>query len=163
MWYLPVPGIEVVKIPLRSPSANAYAERWVRAARAEVTDRMLIAGPRHLRAVLEEYAVHYNEHRPHRARNLHPPDATETAADVIADLAARSDRSARRARPRQPGQFRPGRRRPGRTGSAAQDRLDRPGDMRPEVSLPDRSLQQRLDEVALEDEEHQQGRRDDQQ
>lgn len=33
----------------------------------------------------------------------------------------------------------------------------------PEVSLPDRSLQQRRDEIALEDEEHQQRRRDDQQ
>jgi transposase InsO family protein len=45
--------------------------------RAEVTDRMLIAGPRHLHAILDEYAVHYNEHRPHRARNLRPPGAVE--------------------------------------------------------------------------------------
>ena len=43
------------------------------AARAEVTDRMLVAGSRHLSAVLDEYLVHYNEHRPHRARNLLPP------------------------------------------------------------------------------------------
>ena len=34
-------GIEAVKIPPRSPSANAYAERFVLTARTEVTDRML--------------------------------------------------------------------------------------------------------------------------
>jgi putative transposase len=50
-------GIEVVKIPPRSPRANAHAERWVRTARAEWTDRMLIAGPRHLRLVLDEYVA----------------------------------------------------------------------------------------------------------
>jgi len=80
-------GIEVVKIPPRSPRANAFAERWVRTARAEVTDRMLIAGSRHLSAVLDEYVVHYNEHRPHRARNLRPPAADEIAPVAITDLA----------------------------------------------------------------------------
>jgi putative transposase len=69
-------GIEVVKIPPRSPRANAYAEPWVGTARAAVTDRKLIAGPRHLRAVLDQYAAHYNRHRPHQARNLRPPTAT---------------------------------------------------------------------------------------
>jgi putative transposase len=79
-------GIEVVKIPPRSPRANAYAERWVRTARAEVTDRMLIVGPRHLRAVLNEYAAHYNQHRPHRARDLRPPDCDDISMAEIADL-----------------------------------------------------------------------------
>ncbi len=66
-------GIETLKIPPRSPRANAYAERFVRTARTELTDRMLIFGERHLRRVLEEYARHYNGHRPHRARQLRPP------------------------------------------------------------------------------------------
>jgi putative transposase len=81
-------GIEVVKIPPRSPRANAYAGRWVRTVRAEVTDRMLIAGPRHLRAVLNEYAAHYNRHRPHRARSLRPPDSCDATTAPVADRAA---------------------------------------------------------------------------
>jgi transposase InsO family protein len=67
---------------------NAYAERWVRTARAEVTDRMLITGPGHLRTVLDEYVAHYNQHRPHRARNLRPLDADDIATAPVTDLAA---------------------------------------------------------------------------
>ena len=48
----------------RNGGAREYPiGRWVRTARSEVTDRMLIAGPRHLRAVLDEYVTHYNRHR----------------------------------------------------------------------------------------------------
>ncbi|MFI0353228.1 integrase core domain-containing protein [Actinomadura sp. 9N407] len=71
-------GITVVKILPRTPRANAFAERWISTVRAEVTDRMLIAEPRHLHAVLNEYVVHYNPHRPHRARNLRPPDRDDS-------------------------------------------------------------------------------------
>ncbi len=50
---------------------------------------MLIAGPRHLRAVLDEYVAHYNRHRPHRARNLRPSDHDDSITAPVADLAAR--------------------------------------------------------------------------
>ena len=43
-------GIEALKIPPRSPRANAYAERFALTARTEVTDRMLIFSERHLRS-----------------------------------------------------------------------------------------------------------------
>ena len=75
-------GIEALKIPPRSPRANAYAERFVLTARTEVTDRMLIFGERHLRAVMFEYETHYNGRRPHRSRQLHPPRPDHPAADL---------------------------------------------------------------------------------
>ena len=75
-------GIKAVKIPPRSPRANAYAERFVLTARTEVTDRMLIFGERHLRLVLAEYAAHYNGRRPHRGRQLHPPRPDHSVADL---------------------------------------------------------------------------------
>ena len=75
-------GIEAVKIPPRSPRANAYAERFVLTARAEATDRMLIFSERHLRSVLAEYAAHYNGRQPHRSRQLRPPQPDESVADL---------------------------------------------------------------------------------
>ena len=75
-------GIEAVKIPPRSPRANAYAERFVLTARTEITDRMLIFGERHLRSVLAEFQAHYNGRRPHRSRQLRPPRPDHPAADL---------------------------------------------------------------------------------
>lgn len=66
--------IEPLKIPAQCPRANAFAERWVLTARTECTDRMLIAGERHLRVVLEEYAINYSSGRPHRSLDLRAPD-----------------------------------------------------------------------------------------
>jgi putative transposase len=75
-------GLAAVKIPPRSPQANAFAERFVLTARTEVTDRTLIFGERHLRTVLAAYEAHYNGRRPHRSRQLRPPRPDHLVADL---------------------------------------------------------------------------------
>ena len=66
-------GIEVIKTPVRSPRANAFAERWVRTVRADCLDHLLVWSRRHLEVILDEYIEHYNGARPHRGLQLAPP------------------------------------------------------------------------------------------
>jgi putative transposase len=86
-------GIRIIKIPVQAPRANAIAERWVGSARRECTDRMLVAGERHLRLILGEYADHYNSHRPHRSLQQEPPTGrTHPPAEVTGMRVLRRDR-----------------------------------------------------------------------
>ena len=52
------------------PESNAFAERFVRTARAECLDWVLVRGERHLDWVLREFVGHYNHERPHRGIDL---------------------------------------------------------------------------------------------
>ena len=76
-------GIRTLPIAPQAPRMNAYAERFVRTVRTECTDRMLIAGEQHLRAILSEYISHYNTARSHQGNSmgLRAPDDDP---DVIA-------------------------------------------------------------------------------
>ncbi|MEU6654715.1 integrase core domain-containing protein [Streptomyces sp. NPDC046900] len=66
-------GIEILKSAPQAPKMNAHAERFIRTARAECIDRLLIYNEQHLRRVLAEYAEHYDRGRPHRALQLRAP------------------------------------------------------------------------------------------
>jgi putative transposase len=66
-------NIAVTRTPIRVPRANAIAERFIGTLRRECLDHLLITGPRHLTAVLQEYLTHYNTHRPHRSLDQRPP------------------------------------------------------------------------------------------
>ena len=98
---LTVAGIQAVKIPPRSPRANAFKERFVLTARTEVTDRMLIFGERHLRAILAEYEAHYNGRRPTAADSCtrHDPTTPPPTLPGADQASARPGRPHQRIRP----------------------------------------------------------------
>jgi transposase InsO family protein len=83
---------QVLMTPVRAPKANAYAERWVRTVRAECLDWLLIVGRGHLERILRVYVRHYNEHRPHRALGLQPPDQPAGLTVVAEDQQGRVSR-----------------------------------------------------------------------
>ena len=66
-------AVRVIETPIRAPRANAFAERWVRTARSECLDWLLVLGRRHLERVLRTYVAHYNAARPHRGLDLSTP------------------------------------------------------------------------------------------
>ena len=83
--------IKVIRTPIQAPNANAHAERWVRTLRADCLDRILILGRRHLEHVLRVYRRHYNEHRPHRALDLLPPNGRDPTPLNAPDRLQRRD------------------------------------------------------------------------
>ena len=96
-------GIETIRTPVRSPRANAYAERFVRTVRHECLDHLLVVSRRHLRSVLDQYVRHYNQARPHRGLQLalpipHPVIAPDRGAiirrDVLGGIVHEYDRAA---------------------------------------------------------------------
>ena len=59
-------GLRILRSPPQAPRANAIRERLVGTLRRELLDHILILNEAHLRAVLAEFAAHYNAARPHQ-------------------------------------------------------------------------------------------------
>jgi len=87
-------GVDIIRTPFRAPNANAYAERWVRTAREECLDHLLIANEAHLWRVLAAYAAYFNAVRPHQGLGQRiplgqgpgPPDGPVHRRDTLGGL-----------------------------------------------------------------------------
>src|SRR5215469_314515 len=96
--------VKIIKTPIRSPRANAFAERWVRTVREECPDHVLAFGRRHLLAILREYVAHYNTGRPHRSLALVPLEGPlEARASPVSSKVGRMSRE--RGHPTVPSEF----------------------------------------------------------
>ncbi len=59
-------GVQIVRLPPRSPNLNAYAERFVRSIKDECLGRLIFFGERSLRRATREFAAHYHQERNHQ-------------------------------------------------------------------------------------------------
>jgi putative transposase len=59
-------GVEVIRLPPRSPNLNAYAERFVRSIKDECLNRMIFIGEASLRRAVCDFMVHYHAERNHQ-------------------------------------------------------------------------------------------------
>jgi transposase InsO family protein len=85
-------GVEIVMTPPQTPRVNCYAERFVRTARTECTNRLLIDHERHAYTVLAECVGHDNGHRPHQSRAQRAPNDEDrpVSPDLDAQIRRRS-------------------------------------------------------------------------
>ena len=59
-------GVEVIRLPPRSPNLNAFAERFVRSIKEECVSKLIPIGMMMLRRSLREYVEHYHRERNHQ-------------------------------------------------------------------------------------------------
>ncbi len=60
--------VKTIPLPPHSPNLNAFAERFVRSAKEECVDRVVLFGEESLRRCVREYVKHYHEERNHQGR-----------------------------------------------------------------------------------------------
>jgi putative transposase len=72
-------GLKVLKTPVRTPVANAFAERWIGSIRRELLDRTIIWNRHQLERLVIDYTDHYNSHRSLQQRPPLPPAPSPNA------------------------------------------------------------------------------------
>jgi hypothetical protein len=75
-------GVQLRRLPSRSPNLNAYAERFVRSIKSECLRHIIPLGAPHLRAVVREFVEHYHAERNHQGLGNVIPFPSRTSPQV---------------------------------------------------------------------------------
>jgi putative transposase len=67
-------GIKVLRMPYRTPRANAVCERFLGSVRQECLDHFLILQEKQLHRLLKTYVIYYNQARTHQRIRQRIPD-----------------------------------------------------------------------------------------
>ena len=62
-------AVKTLPLPARSPSLNAFAERWVKSVKEECLSKLILFGEASLRRTLREYLVHSHVERNHQGKD----------------------------------------------------------------------------------------------
>jgi transposase InsO family protein len=82
-------GVDVKRMPPKSPNLRPHAERFVRSIKEECLSRMILLGERHLRRAVREYALHYHTERNHQGLGNEVIIGSGTTAAVTGPVACR--------------------------------------------------------------------------
>lgn len=61
-------GVQITRLPPRSPNLNAFAERFVRSIKEECLDHLILFGELSLQRALDNFIEHYHHERPHQGK-----------------------------------------------------------------------------------------------
>jgi putative transposase len=76
--------VKTLPLPARSPSLNAFSERWVKSVKDDCLSKLILFGETSLRRALHDYLVHYHAERNHQGKGnvLLFPTATQAKNHV---------------------------------------------------------------------------------
>ena len=78
-------GIEPVKLPVRSPDLNCYAERFVKSVKYDCLNYLILSSVKQLEYTLNQYQQYYHHERIHQllGRIIEPKHQTDETSEIV--------------------------------------------------------------------------------
>ena len=82
-------GTSIVRLPVRSPNLNAYAERFVLSIKSECLNRMIFFMEQSLRRAIDSFVDHYHRERCHQGTGNQLIECDDSVSDTNGEVRSR--------------------------------------------------------------------------